>query len=165
MNTFDIIKLIFGIAVPIMVFLFGFFFLKKIEGIKNQVNKKFQWDFMWKEKFFKEYLHFVEMCSEFISVSEQLRIKMCNGTQNSEDGVELHNKIDRLTLEIFNKKVQLDVLTTNIFDSKHTIHNMLDKTYLSVADLVNNQQVDPLKIQNKLKELHGTIALHFEREL
>lgn len=93
MSFIEIVKVIASISTPVIVAIFGFLFLRRIESVKAEVAKQSEFHKKWAEQFFG-------CCQEFMSsIERELAIlNFLQGLENPNDefGTELQKELSRL---------------------------------------------------------------------
>jgi len=136
-NTIEIIKLFTTVVSPIIIAIFGIFILRKIESIKNQTSKQFEFSSKWANDFFT-------CCQQYMSTIEKhiSLLFFLNGLKekNNELGTRIQKMITELNIEI--PELQLRLKRLSVFSpvSKTELIRLSDEIQNKISEIINTRQ-------------------------
>ncbi len=97
-------KVVVSLLTPIIASIFGIIILRRIESIKNEVSKKYDFNRKWADEFFLSCKEFMECVERYMTLLHQLKsLKDVNneiGIKYQKECTELNSKLPELEMRI-----------------------------------------------------------------
>ncbi len=161
----DLLKIFSDIATPVIVFILGITFLRKVEAIKKEVAKESDFDSRWASLFFEACNDFMEKVERYMVLLYQIQmLDNKNGETSSfyqKEMTELNPKIEEIELKIRRlagfaplngkktdeKAVEIQGELVNLIEKGGSFDDLFDKIkeFCSLAKSAHAEMLNPSK--------------------
>jgi len=132
-KKFKIFEIIIRVLIPLSIVYLSYTITKRTETLKSEMLKKDQWETKWSEHYFDSYKLYLNDMTYFLSEISILIMKSQEGSQNSEEGLELQKEINTTLLNIYKESLILKLQSISLFGEENEITTLIDSIYQSVS--------------------------------
>ena len=130
----EIVKDVASVLNPIFILFLGWFILRRVESIKNQVSKQYEFSSKWANEFFKtcqEYMNAIEKNLSLLHFLNKLEEK------NSDLGKKIQKEITELNQKIPELQLRLKRLSVFAYKSKGAIIKKSESIQDKISNMLN----------------------------
>lgn len=150
----EILKIISSFLTPIIVLIFGIIISRKIEDIKNQSNKRRDWQVQWSGNFLKIFQEFNFTIEEILYSLFRISEIDKTGKQNSPEVAELVKYINKLTEDLQRKEFGIRTQLCFASQSKKDIEVLINKLFQQIRTVYDSKKGNMDDIHDTVKELN-----------